>query len=170
MIVIAAILMAARAATPVDAQKAPGPPQGQAAATVAAESSPSTAGAQADADAQEKPKKEKKPTPPAVHEELVVTATRYELDSFQTPVPISVVSSDDLARQQPEKMVDVLKQLPGVDVFGEGRVRRRPPRLPAQGPRGQRDEGADRRPGPGTRIARPGPEPRSTDRERAWMR
>jgi len=121
MIVIAAILMAALAATPVDAQKAPGPPQGQAAATVAAESSPSTAGAQADAE--EKPGTDKKPTPPAVHEELVVTATRYELDSFQTPVPISVVSSDDLARQQPEKMVDVLKQLPGVDVFGEGPFR-----------------------------------------------
>ena len=123
MIVTAAILMAALAATPADAQKAPGPPQGQAAATAAAESSASTAGAQADADAQEKPKKEKKPTPPAVHEELVVTATRYELDSFQTPVPISVVSSEDLARQQPEKMVDVLKQLPGVDVCGEGPFR-----------------------------------------------
>jgi hemoglobin/transferrin/lactoferrin receptor protein len=58
-----------------------------------------------------------------VHEELVVTATRYELDSFQTPVPISVVSSEDLARHQPEKMVDVLKQLPGVDVSGEGPFR-----------------------------------------------
>ncbi len=52
-----------------------------------------------------------------------MTATRYELDSFQTPVPISVVSSQDLARQQPEKMVDVLKQLPGVDVSGEGPFR-----------------------------------------------
>jgi hemoglobin/transferrin/lactoferrin receptor protein len=58
-----------------------------------------------------------------VHEELVVTATRYELDSFQTPVPISVVSSEDLARLQPEKMMDALKQLPGVDVNGEGPFR-----------------------------------------------
>jgi hemoglobin/transferrin/lactoferrin receptor protein len=123
MIMTAAILMAAAVAAPANVEKAPGPPQGQAAAPAAAQSTVPTASAQADVNTEEKAKKEKRPTPPVVHEELVVTATRYEVDSFQTPVPISVVSSLDLARQQPGKMVDVLKQLPGVDVSGEGPFR-----------------------------------------------
>ena len=70
----------------------------------------------------DKTKQGKAQTPP-VHEEIQVTATRYETDSFSTPVPISVVSSEELARQQPEKMVDSLKLLPSIDVSGEGPFR-----------------------------------------------
>jgi hemoglobin/transferrin/lactoferrin receptor protein len=122
MIVTAAILMAALATTPAQTEKSASATPDQT-TTATGTAAAADQAAQADPKAQEQPKKEKTPTPPAVHEELVVTATRYELDSFQTPVPISVVSSEDLARQQPEKMVDALKQLPGVDVSGEGPFR-----------------------------------------------
>ena len=60
---------------------------------------------------------------PAFEEQVVVTATRYEQDSYETPLPISVVTADDLARQQPEKMVDMLKELAGVEFTGEGPFR-----------------------------------------------
>ena len=122
MMLTAAILMATLATTPADADKTASAAPGQTATATATEAAADQA-AQADKEAKEKAEKEKKPAPPTVHEELVVTATRYELDSFQTPVPISVVSSEDLARLQPEKMMDVLKQLPGVDVNGEGPFR-----------------------------------------------
>ena len=60
---------------------------------------------------------------PGFREEVVVTATRYEVDSFSTPTPISVISEADLARRNPEKIVDVLKQEAGIEVFGEGPFR-----------------------------------------------
>lgn len=63
------------------------------------------------------------PEPPRVKEELVVTASRYEQSSFATPVPIDVISEDLLARVRPEKMTDLLKQLPGIEVAGEGPFR-----------------------------------------------
>ncbi len=128
MIVTAAALMAALVSAPAAAD----PPQGQA-AVPAVQASGQTAGTAAASPAAETAKKsredkegkdgKKAPPPPAVHEQMVVTATRYELDSFQTPVPVSVVSSRELAQQLPEKMVDVLKALPGVDVDGEGPFR-----------------------------------------------
>ena len=122
MILTAAVLMAALAGTPTDAGQTGNPPPDTVAAS---QTSAPTAAEQATKESKEKAgdKAGKKQTLPAIHEEMVVTATRYELDSFQTPVSISVVSSQDLARQQPEKMVDVLKQLPGVEVSGEGPFR-----------------------------------------------
>jgi hemoglobin/transferrin/lactoferrin receptor protein len=125
MIVTAAVLMAALGGTPAVSDQAQ---NAQAEPAVAAAQAPSPnaqnkTGNETKKEKQNTEQKKKKPAPPVVHEEMVVTATRYELDSFQTPVPISVVTSQDLARQQPEKMVDVLKQLPGVDVSGEGPFR-----------------------------------------------
>lgn len=117
MILTAAVLMAAVAGTPADAGQAASPPP-----TAAAQKAPADA-AQADKDAKEKAKKKPEPTTAPVHEEMVVTATRYEADSFSTTVPISVISSDLLDREQPVKMVDSLKQLPNVDVSGEGPFR-----------------------------------------------
>ena len=122
MILTAAILMATLAATPADAEKPASAAPGQE-ATATASAAAADQAAQADKEAKEKAKKDKKPAPPAVHEEIVVTATRYETDSFSTPVPISVVSSDTLGREQPVKMVDSLKQLPNMDVSGEGPFR-----------------------------------------------
>ena len=63
------------------------------------------------------------PKAPGFHEEVVVTATRYEIDSYDTPTPISVISAADLARRNPEKIIDVLKQEAGIEVFGEGPFR-----------------------------------------------
>ena len=63
------------------------------------------------------------PTPPAVHEEIVVTANRYEQDSFSTPEPLSVISAEQIERTRPDKVVDMLKQLASVDVQGEGPFR-----------------------------------------------
>ena len=70
-----------------------------------------------------KQQKAKEPAPPRVEAEVVVTASRYEQESFATPVPIDVVSEDLLARVKPEKVMDLLKQLPGVEVAGEGPFR-----------------------------------------------
>jgi hemoglobin/transferrin/lactoferrin receptor protein len=122
MILTVVVLMAALAGVPADAGQTGNPPP----ESVAASQPPApTTAEQATKESKEKAsaKVGKKQTLPAIHEEMVVTATRYELDSFQTPVPISVVSSQDLARKQPEKMTDVLKELPGVDVSGEGPFR-----------------------------------------------
>jgi len=69
------------------------------------------------------PGDEPDPQAPGYREEVVVTATRYEVDSYSTPTPISVISGDDLARRNPERIVDALKQEPGLEVFGEGPFR-----------------------------------------------
>lgn len=58
-----------------------------------------------------------------LHEEVVVTATRYEQDSYYTPLPISVLSQEDLARLRPERLVDALKTMAGVEFTGEGPFR-----------------------------------------------
>jgi hemoglobin/transferrin/lactoferrin receptor protein len=118
----AAILMAALAATPTGGDQTTKEPPDQSAQLAATDQ----ANPEAEKDtkkAKDKAKQRKGQTPPPVHEEIQVTATRYEADSFSTPVPISVVSSEDLARQQPEKMVDSLKLLPSIDVSGEGPFR-----------------------------------------------
>jgi len=56
-------------------------------------------------------------------DEVVVTAGRREQLSGQTPVPVSVLSREQIVREQPEKMADLFKQLPGVEVQGEGPFR-----------------------------------------------
>jgi len=58
-----------------------------------------------------------------LHEEVVVTATRYEVDSSQTPLPISSLSQADLERLRPERLVDALKTMAGVEFTGEGPFR-----------------------------------------------
>lgn len=60
---------------------------------------------------------------PTFRQELVVTASRYEQDAFETPAPITVISREELDRRRPEKLVDVLKDLAGIEVFGEGPFR-----------------------------------------------
>jgi hemoglobin/transferrin/lactoferrin receptor protein len=60
---------------------------------------------------------------PGYHEEVTVTATRYQVDSFDTPTPISVISQQDLEQRNPEKIMDALKLEPGIEVAGEGPFR-----------------------------------------------
>jgi hemoglobin/transferrin/lactoferrin receptor protein len=120
----AAILMVALAGAPTETDQAANPPTGEAAQVAATAANQANVEAEKDAKkAKEKAKQREVQTPPPVHEELQVTATRYEVDSFQTPIPISVVSADQLQRDMPEKMVDALKMLPGVDISGEGPFR-----------------------------------------------
>jgi len=56
-------------------------------------------------------------------DELVVTAGRQEQLSGETPVPITVLTREEIEREQPEKMADLFKQIPGVEVQGEGPFR-----------------------------------------------
>ena len=120
MLLISSILLAVIEGSNVATAPPVGPPPQPAVTAAASETS---TGAPDNRPPEEKAKKPKTQTPPPVHEEIQVTATRYETDSFQTPVPISVLSSDALGRELPEKMVDSLKQLPSVDVNGEGPFR-----------------------------------------------
>jgi len=54
---------------------------------------------------------------------VVVTASRQEQASSETPAAISVIDAEEIADRQPEKMADLFKELPGVDVQGEGPFR-----------------------------------------------
>lgn len=58
-----------------------------------------------------------------LREEVVVTAARYEQDAHATPLPISSLSQEDLERLRPERLVDALKTMAGVEFTGEGPFR-----------------------------------------------
>jgi len=62
-------------------------------------------------------------TAKGLREELVVTAARYEQDAYTTPLPISSLSQEDLERLRPERLVDALKTMAGVEFTGEGPFR-----------------------------------------------
>jgi hemoglobin/transferrin/lactoferrin receptor protein len=63
---------------------------------------------------------------PVFHDKIVVTAARQEQGSAETPAPITVISRDEIEHLQPEKMVDLFKQVPGVEITGEGPFRGMP--------------------------------------------
>ncbi|RLE26522.1 MAG: hypothetical protein DRJ65_05360 [Acidobacteria bacterium] len=78
----------------------------------------------ADAEAtEEDPKTEEKDGKRVFKDRVVVTASRQEQASSQTPAAISVIDAEQIADRQPEKMADLFKELPGVDVQGEGPFR-----------------------------------------------
>jgi len=54
---------------------------------------------------------------------IVVTASRQEQESSRTPVPITVIDRIQIEQAQPEKLADLFKQIPGVEVSGEGPFR-----------------------------------------------
>ncbi len=54
---------------------------------------------------------------------VVVTASRAEEISAATPAPITVIDRAQIEEQQPEKLADLFKEIPGVEVFGEGPFR-----------------------------------------------
>lgn len=56
-------------------------------------------------------------------DQITVTAGRQELASGEVPAPVTVISSDDIEKLQPEKMADLFKMIPGVEVDGEGPFR-----------------------------------------------
>ncbi len=57
---------------------------------------------------------------------IVVTASRREQVSAETPAPITVIDKAEIERRQPEKMTDLFKAIPGVEVSGEGPFRGTP--------------------------------------------
>jgi hemoglobin/transferrin/lactoferrin receptor protein len=56
-------------------------------------------------------------------DQIVVTAGRQEQLSSEVAAPITVITSEDIERLQPEKMADLFKTIPGVEVDGEGPFR-----------------------------------------------
>jgi hemoglobin/transferrin/lactoferrin receptor protein len=56
-------------------------------------------------------------------DQIVVTASRQEEASANTPAPITVIDSLMIEQAQPEKMADLFKQIPGVEIAGEGPFR-----------------------------------------------
>jgi hemoglobin/transferrin/lactoferrin receptor protein len=56
-------------------------------------------------------------------DQIVVTAGRQEQLSSEVPAPITVITSEDIEMLQPEKMADLFKMIPGVEIQGEGPFR-----------------------------------------------
>ena len=56
-------------------------------------------------------------------DQIVVTADRQKMASAEVPVPVTVITSEDIEMLQPEKMADLFKMIPGVEVDGEGPFR-----------------------------------------------
>jgi len=56
-------------------------------------------------------------------DQITVTAGRQEQLSSDVVAPVTVITSDDMEMFQPEKMVDMFKMIPGVEVQGEGPFR-----------------------------------------------
>ena len=56
-------------------------------------------------------------------DQLVVTASRQEESSADTPAPITVIDRRMIEQAQPEKMADLFKEIPGVEIDGEGPFR-----------------------------------------------
>jgi TonB-dependent heme/hemoglobin receptor len=56
-------------------------------------------------------------------DKIVVTASRREQASATTPAPIRVIDAESIETQQPEKVADLFKEIPGVQITGEGPFR-----------------------------------------------
>jgi hemoglobin/transferrin/lactoferrin receptor protein len=56
-------------------------------------------------------------------DKIVVTASRQEEASGNIPAPITVIDAEMIEKIQPEKMADLFKTIPGVEIDGEGPFR-----------------------------------------------
>src|SRR5438067_5043394 len=56
----------------------------------------------------------------AESEAVVVSATRFDIPLDQSPASISVISSDDLEQKQIERVVEALREVPGLSVVETG--------------------------------------------------
>jgi len=56
-------------------------------------------------------------------DQIVVTAARQEQASGDAPAPITVFDREAIEKIQPEKMADLFKTIPGVEIEGEGPFR-----------------------------------------------
>jgi vitamin B12 transporter len=53
-------------------------------------------------------------------EQVVVSATRFDIPLDQSPASVSVISSEDLEQKQIERVTDALREVPGVSVVQTG--------------------------------------------------
>jgi len=60
---------------------------------------------------------------PVFTDKLVVTASRREQGSATTPASIRVIDASSIESQQPEKIADLFKEVPGLQITGEGPFR-----------------------------------------------
>lgn len=56
-------------------------------------------------------------------DKIVVTASRREQESATTPATIRVIDAKSIQAQQPEKIADLFKEIPGIQITGEGPFR-----------------------------------------------
>jgi len=66
---------------------------------------------------------EASPTPSpggAEAEQVVISATRFDVPRDQSPASVSVISSDDLEQKQIERVSDALREVPGLSVVQTG--------------------------------------------------
>lgn len=56
-------------------------------------------------------------------DQITVTAGRQELATGEVAAPVTVITSEQIEELQPEKMADLFKMIPGVEVQGEGPFR-----------------------------------------------
>jgi vitamin B12 transporter len=66
---------------------------------------------------------ETSPTPPpgeAEAEQVVVSATRFDIPLDQSPATVSVITSEDLEQKQIERVSDALREVPGLSVVQTG--------------------------------------------------
>jgi vitamin B12 transporter len=66
---------------------------------------------------------EASPTPSpseAEVEQVVVSATRFEIPLDQSPASVSVISSEDIEQEQIERVTDALREVPGLSVVQTG--------------------------------------------------
>lgn len=61
-----------------------------------------------------------------ISESVTVTATRTELTTMETAVPVSIVGREDLERQNPNSIGDIFRNLPGTSTVNEGSFQVRP--------------------------------------------
>src|SRR5436189_3335189 len=63
------------------------------------------------------------PTPSPVEaevEQVVVSATRFDIPLDQSPASVSVISSEDIEQKQIERVSDALREVPGLSVVQTG--------------------------------------------------
>jgi vitamin B12 transporter len=53
-------------------------------------------------------------------EPIIVTATRFDIPLDQSPASVSVITSEDLAQKQTERVSDALREVPGLNVVQTG--------------------------------------------------
>jgi len=118
-----ALVLALVAAQPASAEQ-PNPSNDTGAQTQSSTQASSTA---QDTSAPDEKKQPTKETPSAsFFSATTVTATGSERDAFQVATPVTVVTRQEIERQQPDNAADLLREQPGVDVNGVGPNQARP--------------------------------------------